>query len=140
MRPGCLIAAGVVALGAISVLLVMAVFGRGDGAIALGNVADYEPGSVVYRSTDGLFVVRLPGGAMIALSDVDPHNPPGRRSCRVAFRPDLAAGGEAGRFFDGCTGAMYDIAGSGLQGDGLDLRSIPVSKNEAGDLTVRPEH
>jgi len=84
-----------------------------------------------------LFVVRLPDGAVVALADVDPHNPPGRTSCRVTFRPDLATSGELGRFFDACSGASYDIAGRARSGDGLDLRRIPIEQSKDGRLRVR---
>jgi hypothetical protein len=119
-------------------VLVLLLFPRGDGQIDLGNVAEYQPGSVVYRSTDGFFVARLPDGSMVALSDVDPHNPQGRASCRVTFRPDLAAEGESGRFFDSCTGSMYDIAGQALSGDGLNLERVPIQQDEDGNLRAEP--
>ena len=111
---------------------------RGAGRVDLGRPTDYPLGSVVYRSTDSLLVVRQPGGAVVAFSDVEPHNPPGRDDCRVTFRPDLAAGAEPGRFFDICTGSMYDLTGRGLAGDGLDLRRVPVEQDDEGRLTTRP--
>lgn len=69
------------------------------------------------------------------LSDIDPHNPPGRQPCRVTFRPDLGSA-EGGRFYDICSGAMYDIEGRGLQGDGLDLRLVPFELDTEGQLTI----
>lgn len=161
VRPGCLLAGAMLVLGAVAVLAYLAVSGGGGGRIDLGRVTDYAPGSVVYRSTDGLFVVRLADEGLIALSDLDPHNPPGRRSCRVTFRPDLGgpdlggttpmdgvAGrsgdgtaereGTGGRFFDACTGAVYDLAGRGLNGDGLDLRRLPLIPGDEGRLLVEP--
>ncbi|HRC61844.1 MAG: hypothetical protein K1X87_00830 [Dehalococcoidia bacterium] len=110
----------------------------GDGQIDIGRIEDYRPGSVVYRSTDGFFVAAQPDGSVLALSDIDPHNPPGRRSCRVTFRPDLGVTGETGRFFDGCTGSLYDIGGRALSGDGLDLKRLPVQRHEDGSIEVKP--
>ena len=99
---------------------------------------------MVYRATDGLYVVRSAEGELLALSDVDPHNRPARSDCRVTFRPDLApAAGVAGAtgagvFFAACTGSMYDISGRGLSGDGLDLRWIEIERS--GDsFSVSPE-
>ena len=140
VTPGCLVAVAMMALGAILVLLGPRLIGDGDGRVEVGRVTDYEPGTVVYWSTDRLFVVRLLGGEVIALSDLDPHNPPGRRSCRVSFRPDLAVTTEDGRgvFFDACTGSLYDLEGRGLAGDGFDLLRLPVDQDDAGRLTVRP--
>lgn len=119
-------------------MAILAVRMGGGGSVDLGLVQDYEPGSVVYFASDGLFVVRLGNGSLLVLSDLDPHNPPGRRSCRVTFRPDLAEGAERGRFFDACTGATYDVAGRGLGGDGLDLRRIEPEERDDGELRVNP--
>jgi hypothetical protein len=138
VRMGCLVIFGLMLLGAALAILAVLVWPSGGGPIDLGNIEGYRPGSVVYRSTDGLFVVRQPDGTVLALSDLDPHNPPGRASCRVTFRPDLAQTGEVGRFYDGCTGATYDLGGHGLAGDGLDLKELPVQQNKDGDMQVKP--
>jgi hypothetical protein len=139
VRPGCLIGAGAIVLGFLIVVLgSVALMLRGAGDIDLGTATDYPRGSVVYRSTDGLLIVRQPDGAIVAFSDIDPHNPPGREDCLVTFRPDLAAGNEPGRFFDICSGSMYDLNGHGLAGDGLDLRQVPVEQQEDGRLKARP--
>lgn len=142
MRPGCLAAGGVLIVGAILAAATVILLTRGDGSIDLGLVTDYEPGAVVYRSSDRFFVVRLNDGSMIALSDLDPHNPPGRSSCRVTFRPDLGsgeagAGDASGRFFDACSGSMYDISGGGLAGDGLDLSRLTLRERD-GRLSAKP--
>ena len=130
--------------GAILAAATVILLTRGDGSIDLGLVTDYEPGAVVYRSSDRFFVVRLDDGSMIALSDLDPHKQSGQSgqsSCRVTFRPDLGSGEEGaedafGRFFDACTGSMYDISGRSLGGDGLDLRRRPVYADD-GRLRIR---
>lgn len=136
MRPGCLLMLGLLAFGAIGVLVLGSLIARGDGDIELGFAASYQPGSVVYFSSDRLFAVRLPDGVMTAFSDSDPHAEEGESRCRVTFRLDLAPAGEYGRFFDACTESMYDIFGHSLGGDSLDLRRIPVY--EDGDrLRIR---
>lgn len=144
MRPGCLIGGGLFVAGVLAAIAVLALLPLlDDDGIDLGRVAEYPLGSVVYRATDGFFVVRLADGELLALSDVDPHNPRGRSSCKVTFRPDLAPPGAsagvapAGVFFDACTGSMYDITGRGTSGDGLDLRRIEIDRS--GDsLSVSP--
>lgn len=143
VRPGCLVGAGAIALGAIIVIVAtMLLMRRGDGAVDIGNLSQYAPGTVTYRSTDGVLVVRQPDGGIVAFSDVDPHNPPGRSVCLVTFRPDLGEprgdGKPSGRFFDRCTGAMYDLNGHGLTGDGLDLRSVRVIEEDKGRLLAFP--
>lgn len=138
VRPGRLVAVALVALGAALVVVVMWVWPSGDGTVGIGRIEDYRPGDVVYHSTDGFFVAAQPDGSLLALSDLDPHNPAGRRSCRVTFRPDLAVGGETGRFFDGCTGSLYDIGGQALSDDGLDLRPLAIQQEGDGDLKVKP--
>ena len=145
MKPGCLVAGGLFLVGALAAVVVVALLPLlDDGGIDLGRTVDYPPGSVVYRATDGFYVVRPADGEVFALSDTDPHNPPGWRGCRVTFRPDLtpaeapADAPVAGVFFDACTGSMYDIFGRGLSGDGLDLRRIAIERS--GDsLSVSPE-
>ena len=138
VRSGCLVALALVALGAAVVVLAIWLWPSGDGHVEIGRVEDYRPGSVVYRSTDGFFVATQPDGSVLALSDIDPHNPPGRRTCRVTFRPDLGVAGETGRFFDSCTGSLYDIGGLALSDDGLDLTRLPVQQDEEGNLKVDP--
>ena len=141
-RPGCLIGFAAFALG---VLIVVAaatlLMRRSAGSVDLGNVSLYAPGSVTYRSTDGVLVVRRSDGGVVAFSDVDPHNPPGRPVCLVTFRADLGGGSGGppqGRFFDRCTGSMYDLDGHGLTGDGLNLQSVRVQEEDKGRLLAFP--
>lgn len=134
---GCLVGGGFFLLGVVAVIAVLAVQMRGDGRVDVGAAGAYIAGTPVYHASDHFFVVRLEDGRVIALSDLDPHNPPGHRSCRVTFRPDLGGNEESGRFFDGCTGAMYDIAGQALGGDGLDLTQLEIESDD-GLLRVRP--
>lgn len=141
VQPGCLVAGGLFLVGALAAIVFVTLLPLlDDGRIDLGHVDEYPRGSVVYRATDGFYVVRAVGGELLALSDIDPHSPPGRSSCRVTFRPDLSPGGpgETGVFFDACTGSMYDFSGRGLSGDGLDLRRIPVERSD-GSLSVSPD-
>lgn len=140
VQAGCLVSVGLFALGAILVLAWTAVQERGDGRVRLGLLDGVQPGQVVYHATDHVFVVRMADGSPLVLSDLDPHNPPGRDRCRVTFRPDLGGPGEAGRFFDACSGATYDLAGRGLQGDGLDLRSVAVELDADGQLSIAADH
>ena len=124
-------------LGVALVALAVSLAGRGDGRIVLGTIEEVAPGTPVYFASDHVFVVRGIDGEIVVLSDLDPHNPPGRRSCRVTFRPDLQAS-DGGVFFDACTGATYNLAGVGLQGDGLDLARIEAAISQDGQITIRP--
>ena len=81
-------------------------------------------------------MVRLADGQVIALSDVDPHNPGGSSECRVTFRPNLGEEDERGRFFDICSRAMCEVSGRTLEDDGLDLRRIPLEQGESGKLRL----
>jgi hypothetical protein len=133
------------ALGAVVVVALVAWSGRGEERIALGSPERVRPGSVVYYATDHVFVVRLVDGSALVLSDLDPHSPPGR-TCRVTYRPDLGtlegsqvgtpSGPERGRFYDVCSGALYDMEGRNLQGDGSDLRPVPFELDADGQLTI----
>ena len=134
---GCLLGGGLFLLGAVAVIALLALTMREDGRVDIGTAGAYVAGTPVYFASDHLFVVRLEDGSVIALSDLDPHNPPGRRSCRVTFRPDLGEDEEPGRFFDACTGAMYGITGRAVQGDDLDLQQLEVESDDER-LSVRP--
>jgi len=137
VRPGCLIGGAAFVLGLVLVVLAVSFVGRGDGRVALGTIEEVAPGTPVYFATDHVFVVKGVDGEILVLSDLDPHNPPGRRSCRVTFRPDLQTS-DGGVFFDACTGATYNLAGVGFQDDGLDLMTIEASINQDGQITIRP--
>jgi len=119
------------------VALAVSLVGRGGGRVALGTIEEVAPGTPVYFASDHVFVVKSPDGDILVLSDLDPHNAPGRRSCRVTFRPDLQMS-EGGVFFDACTGATYNLAGVGFQGDGLDLARIEAAINQDGQISIRP--
>lgn len=127
---------GLFVLGAILVVALVTLQERGDGRIRLGSLDEVQPGGVVYHATDHVFVIRQPDGSPLVLSDVDPHNPPGRDRCRVTFRPDLGGSGGAGLFYDACSGATYDLAGRGLQGDGLDLRIVAFELDAESQLSI----
>lgn len=136
MQAGCLISIGLFVLGALLVVAFVTFQGRGNGRILLGSLDGRSPGTVVYHATDHVFVVVQADGTPLVLSDLDPHNPPGRTSCRVTFRPDLGGNDSPGRFFDACTGSTYDLAGRGLQGDGLDLRRLDSQLDAEGQLSI----
>ena len=137
MRPGCLIGGAAFVLGGVLVGVLVSLIARGDGRIALGTIEEVAPGTPVYFATDHVFVVKDPDGRIVVLSDLDPHNPPGRRSCRVTFRPDIEASA-GGVFFDACTGATYNLAGVGFQDDGLELTRIEAVIKQDGQITIRP--
>lgn len=136
MQSGCLLAAGLVILGAALVVAFVVWPGRGGGRIELGTLEGLAPGAVVYHASDHVFVVIEADRSPVVLSDLDPHNPPGRDTCRVTFRPDLGDADSAGRFFDACTGSTYDPAGRGLLGDGLNLRRVATQLDNRGQLTI----
>ena len=135
MRPGCIAAFALLLVG-LAIGLALGVRSlAGGGGIDLGSVEDYALASVVYHSTDGLFVVRLPDGALIALSDADPRGLADGEGCRVTFRPDLAGADGHGRFFDICSGALYDIGGRALAG-GPALRRLPLRVDGDGGIEL----
>ncbi len=136
VQSGCLVAVGLFALGAAIVIAIALLQERSDGRIQLGSLEGLQPGAVVYHATDHVFVVVGPDGTPLVLADLDPHNPPGRSTCRVTFRPELGGSDGAGRFFDACSGSTYDVAGHGQQGDGLDLRRVDSQLDARGQLSI----
>jgi Rieske Fe-S protein len=80
---------------------------RGGDSVAV-PVSSVTPGSLVYYSNRGFFLVRTED-EFVALSDVEPGS-----GCRVTWRPDLTASGESGAFHSPCNGRTFDRRGKPL--------------------------
>lgn len=127
--------------------------GSDRGVITLLHPESYPPGTVTHVPEHGLFVVNL-GAGLLVLSDDDPASglPEGRR-CRVrahdAGEPGAAAlvasysarispGAEGAEtvLVGDCGGAVYDVTGVRLDGDGPNLDRLESSVDEAGRVSV----
>jgi hypothetical protein len=98
--------------------------------------------------------VRLADGSFLALADLDAANRANpQRRCRVSpmavddarlagllqrfgGRFSEKAGGSTLLFREDCNGALYDVAGARLDGDGPNLERYPVDVRADGKLTV----
>ena len=128
--------------------------GANDGKVRL-NVPDaYAIGSVEFIGSNNFFIVRLRDASFLALSDLDAANRANQaRRCRVGLAdvadPSLgvaaevleakmtgAATGARAVFRETCNGAIYDIAGARLTGDGSNLDRYPISIAADGHLVV----
>src|SRR3990172_3682073 len=120
----------------------------------LEDAEAYAPGSVEFVGEENLFLVRLADGAYLALADLDAANRarPERR-CRGAPMqltdarlPGIlerygaamsdAAVGSTFVFREECDGALYDVTGLRLDGDGRNLDRYPVSVDGTGRVVV----
>lgn len=159
-RPPVLLGCGLF-LGAIVVFVVAVVgfvvfldSGSATGKVTLDRAAAYAEGSVERFPERGFYLVRLRGDEILALVDIDAANrlAQGRR-CRVApiapadpalpgileryrrsFSPPAA--GSPIVFREDCNGALYDVAGMRLDGEGPNLDRYSVEVNEAGFVVV----
>lgn len=146
-------AAGLVVLA----VILGAVFldsGADSGDVVLEPAGFYSPGSVTRIADRGFYVVRLPDGTVLALSDLDAANRAASdRRCRVAviaagdpalpallarYRNSFsdAAAGASLVFREDCHGALYDPAGIRLDADGPNLDRYVTKTNGDGRLVV----
>lgn len=152
---GCFVLAAVVvfivAIGAFAVIFLES--GADTGKVRLDVPEAYARGSVEYVGAENLFVVRLPDGSFLALSDLDAANRanPAHR-CRGAVmsiddpmlgdlpslrsRVTAAAAGSKLVIREACNGVSYDITGARLAGDGRNLDRYAVTVSSDGHVTV----
>jgi hypothetical protein len=153
---GCT-AVAVLVVGAIVAFACFAIFldsGADSGDLTLQSAAAFAPGSVTYVNERNFWVVRLRDGSFWALADLDQANRKSAvRRCRVQpvdqSNPSLPAlldkygakfsaeaAGATLLFSEQCNGAIYDVTGVRLNGDGPNLDRYPTSTNGEGLLVV----
>ena len=127
--------------------------GADSQEVTLGLRDSYALGTVTPIPTERLFVVRLAEGTFLALADLDDAaRAAGRQGCRVApiprddpRLPQLLAAHETRvspaasglqLLFAGCEGAIYDVTGLRIDGDGANLDRYAISSDRDGHLTV----
>lgn len=156
------VALGCTAVVVVAVALVAAVVcfmifldsGADTGDVPLQTADAYAAGTVTYVNEQNVFVVRLRDGSFLALADLDFANRKSAvRKCRVQTLdqadPALAglldryrakfspqAAGSTLLFAEACNGAIYDITGARLNGDGPNLDRYPTNVDAAGLLSV----
>jgi len=134
--------------------IVFAESGSDAGSVTMENIAVYPPGSISRRADRGFYVVGLPGGGVVAFSDLDAANrtAEGRR-CRVSLmegddpahalaieefgeRLSPESGGTPLLLREECNGALYDVAGIRIDADGRNLDRYRVDLDDAERLVV----
>lgn len=153
---GCFFAAAVVVVAVLVVAfgIVFLESGADTGKLELQPAEAYAPGYVEYIGDENVFIVRLLNGEFLALSDLDAANRAAQsRRCRVALtaindpaigipiatlqgRISAGATGSSSVFREACLGAVYDLTGARLTGDGRNLDRHPVSIDSSGRLVV----
>lgn len=153
---GCFFAAAalvIVVLGAVFFIQFLE-SGANDGNIRLDVPEAYAPGSVEFNGEHNFFLVRLPDATFLALSDLDAANRANQaRRCRVSLanltdpslgtpadalsrRTTAGAAGASVVFRETCNGAIYDVAGARLNGDGPNLDRLTVTVGKDGHLRI----
>ncbi|MEO8539271.1 MAG: hypothetical protein ABI577_05980 [bacterium] len=153
---GCFLAAA-----AMVVLILFGLFaitflesGANDGKVRLDVSEAYAEGSIEFVGAENFFIVRLRDGTFVALADLDQANRANQaQRCRVNLAdisdPSLGvsalalsaamtadARGASTILRETCNGAIYDISGARLNGDGANLDRYPISLADDGHLLV----
>ncbi len=128
--------------------------GADSGQLVLDEADAYGRGTVEFVSQRNFYLVRLADGSFLALSDLDAANRASpQRRCRAspmaagdARLPGLLqrfgsrlsdqAGGSTLLLREDCNGAIYDVAGARLDGEGPNLDRYPVEIRADGKLSV----
>lgn len=153
---GCLAAAAwALLLGIAGVFVIIFLdSGANTGKVTLEPAAAYRAGTVEFLRGRAVYLVRLPDGDFLALSNLDAANraTPGRQ-CRIApipvgdrdlaglvtrYRAELSppAQGTELLFREDCNGAVYDVAGMRLDTHGTNLDRHPVAIDDRGRAVV----
>lgn len=132
--------------------------GADTGEVRLDVPEAYAPGSVEFVGNENFYVVRFRDGSFTALSDLDAANRANQgHRCRVAVTslsdPALApqaamlsaamspqAAGSSSVLRETCLGAVYDISGVRLLGEGPNLERFSVNVGADGHVRVDTSH
>ena len=152
---GCTLA--LAAVGFVAFIVVLAVVflesGSDDGQVTLDPAGAYPPGTMTRVPARGFYLVRLPDGRAVALADLDAANRAASTKCRVQqvgtsdpLLPTLLAAhgsrmnplvlGSSVLLRETCNGALYDISGLRIDGDGPNLDRFAVTVDAAGRVVV----
>jgi len=128
--------------------------GADTGKVRLDSAEAYALGAVEFVGARNFYLVRLSPREFLALSDLDAANRANpQRRCRVspipATAPRLpglleryspaanpAAAGSTLLFEETCNGAIYDVTGLRLAGEGPNLERYPLSFSPDGHVLV----
>lgn len=153
---GCTFAvAAIVAVVAfIGFAIVFLESGADRGEITLLPAASYPEGHLEYLRAEHVHFIRMPSGDFLALSDLDaanraasgtrcrahqvPFEDPALREIVDTYRSRFspAAAGYAVVFRETCNGALYDLAGVRLNGDGPNLDQLEVTTDANGRVVI----
>jgi hypothetical protein len=82
----------------------------------------------VFLSGPGVYIVRSESG-VAALDFNEFRREDTGRGCVIRWREALERDGRRGFFQSDCTGVVYDLTGSPVEGDGLPMKRHPVSRD-----------
>ena len=144
----------VVLAGIAAFAIVFLESGANTGEIELDAADAYAPGTAEFVGEHNFYLVRLPDGSFVALDDMDAANRASQGSrCRVGLAELTDAGlgltpeqlragmspeaaGSNSVLRETCLGAVYDISGARISGDGRNLDRFEVETTARGRVVV----
>jgi len=91
-------------------------------------------GEPVFLSEPGIYLVRR-GAEVLALDIHELRREDAVRGCLIRYRETLEAAGRRGLFRSDCTGTLYGLDGTPVEGGGLPMKRHPV-KRDGAEVTV----
>lgn len=95
-----------------------------EGWVKLGSLEELRVGQPVSVREDGIYLVRLESGGVLALLRRSPH-----LGCTIVWRPDMVFAGQKGWFRDPCSGSNFTLTGERVTGPaprGMDRYAVSV--------------
>jgi nitrite reductase/ring-hydroxylating ferredoxin subunit len=115
---------GVASLASIAMIVAVSWPGRVGGTnwTDVGRASDFEVNQPVRIAEQKLYVVKMPSGDFVALSQTDPQD-----TCTVPWRSDFQFMDHKGWFRNPCHGQTYDLNGHCVSGPCVrDMDWFPV--------------
>lgn len=89
----------------------------------------------VYVSSKGFYLVRLASGDVLALSDQEARRADRLSGCLIRYRETVQAAGRTGLFRSDCTGTLFDLTGTPVEGTAPPMKRHPLTVS-GGKLNV----
>lgn len=123
--PGFLI---VVALAVAGGLLLINCLRAAPATTFSAGVESLPLNEPVFLSGPGIYIVRSESG-VAALDFNEFRREDAGRGCVIRWREALERAGRRGFFRSDCTGVVYDLTGTPVEGDGLPMKRHPVTRD-----------
>lgn len=92
------------------------------------------PEQPVFISRPGIYLVRL-GDEVVALDHHESSREDALKGCVIRYRETLELAGRSGLFRSDCTGTVYALDGTPVEGSGPPMKRHPVTR-DGGKVTI----